>query len=313
MTAKKKLGLKQRYAQMTRGLDWETTYQPMDKVFPYDQFEGIKIKDWSAWEDPFRLTMDAYWKFQAEKERKLYAVIDAFADSDRAIRTGAGDATDATSQRAAAATHPPTDPAMIRLPGGEFRMGNPRGDGYPADGETPVHAVRLRSFWIDPTTVTNADFGRFVDGTRFVTESERYGWSFVFGGLLPDDFEDTAAAAATPWWRQVFGADWRHPEGPHSSVDDRLDHPVVQVSWTDAAAYAQWVGKDLPTEAEWEYAARAGLHQTTYTWGNELQPNNVLMANTWQGHFPYDNHGANGWIGTAPVGSFPPTGSTYTT
>jgi len=110
------------------------------------------------------------------------------------------------------------------------------------------------------------------------------------------------------WWRWVPGARWSEPAGPGSTLEGKADHPVVQVSCTDAGAYAQWVGKDLPTEAEWEYAARAGLHQTTYTWGNELKPNGVLMANTWQGHFPYDNHGANGWIGTPPVGSFPRNG-----
>ncbi len=200
----------------------------------------------------------------------------------------------------------PTDGSMIRLPGGSFEMGNPRGDGYQTDGEVPVHAVRLRPFAIDVTTVTNAAFARFAGETGHRTESEVYGWSFVFGGLLPGDFADTRAVVETPWWRQVFGADWRHPEGPGSSIAERHDHPVVHVSWGDAAAYALWAGKRLPTEAEWEYAARGGLTGSPFPWGLDREPDGHHHMNVFQGRFPDLNSGADGYLGTAPVKAFLP-------
>jgi formylglycine-generating enzyme len=197
---------------------------------------------------------------------------------------------------------------VVRVEGGEFLMGTEDPYGFAADGEGPVRTVTLKPFWIDAYAVANARFAAFVEATGYVTNAERYGWSFVFGGLLPDDFEPTRGAAQAPWWRQVFGANWRHPEGPHSSIDDRMDHPVVHVSWSDAASYCSWVGMRLPTEAEWEYAARGGLEQKRYAWGDELTPDGEWRCNIWQGTYPSHNTLEDGYLGTAPVASFPPNG-----
>ena len=196
----------------------------------------------------------------------------------------------------------------IALAEATFRMGNGRGDGYPDDGELPVRNVTVGPFSIAATVVTNAEFAAFVESTGWQTEAERYGWSFVFGGLLPDEFPDTRGVAAAPWWRQVFEADWRRPEGPHSSVDDRPDHPVVHVSWNDAVAYGEWARGRLPTESEWEYAARGGLDQQPFPWGDELEPDGEHRMNVWQGEFPAHNTLDDGWLGTAPVRSYPANG-----
>ena len=179
---------------------------------------------------------------------------------------------------------------------------------YPADGEGPVHAVELRPFRIDPVAVSNARFAAFVDATGHVTDAEQFGWSFVFAGFLPDDFPDTRAVANAPWWRQVEGADWRHPDGPQSDLEGRADHPVVHVSHRDATAFCAWIGGRLPTEAEWEYAARGGRGGLTFPWGDELEPDGRHMMNVFQGTFPSDNTCADGYAGTAPVDSFPANG-----
>jgi formylglycine-generating enzyme required for sulfatase activity len=197
---------------------------------------------------------------------------------------------------------------MVLLPGGQFLMGADDRAGYPADGEGPVRPVNVDAVLIDPMTVTNARFAAFVDATAYATDAERFGWSFVFAGLLPDDFPPTRGVVQAPWWRQVFGADWRHPEGPQSRLAERLEHPVVHVSWRDATAYCAWSGTRLPSEAEWEYAARGGLEQRRYPWGNQREPGGRHRMNVWQGVFPSRNTCKDGYYGTAPVGTFPPNG-----
>ncbi len=197
---------------------------------------------------------------------------------------------------------------MGLLPGGAFLMGTDDRDGFPADGEGPVRQTTVRPFYIDRCAVSNAQFAAFVDATGYKTEAERFGWSFVFAGLLPDDFPDTRGVAAAPWWRQVHGADWGHPFGPQSSLERLTDHPVVHVSWNDAQAYSSWAGKRLPAEAEWEYAARGGLEQKRFPWGDEREPGGEHMMNVWQGTFPSKNTLEDGYLGTAPIDAFPPNG-----
>jgi formylglycine-generating enzyme required for sulfatase activity len=190
-------------------------------------------------------------------------------------------------------------------------MGTDYAEGFPADGEGPIRPVTLDAFSIDRTPVTNARFAAFVADTGYRTEAELFGWSFVFWSHIPRQRYNELVAdtvAAVPWWCKVPGACWNAPEGPGSNTLKRADHPVVHVSWNDAAAYAAWAGMRLPTEAEWEFAARGGLEQKLYPWGDKLRPNGEHYCNIWQGDFPNHDTADDGYAGTCPVEAFPPNG-----
>jgi len=206
-------------------------------------------------------------------------------------------------------------PGMLRIPGGAFRMGSD--SHYPE--ERPAHEVRVDGFWMDATTVTNAQFTAFAAATGYVTVAERPLNPAQYPGAKPEllvpgalVFHMTDGPVDTRdishWWRLTAGAQWRHPQGPESDLTGLEGHPVVHVAYEDAAAYAAWAGKDLPTEAEWDFAARGGLEGAEFVWGDELAPGGVHLANTWQGPFPWRNFEADGFAGTAPVASYPANG-----
>jgi formylglycine-generating enzyme required for sulfatase activity len=203
---------------------------------------------------------------------------------------------------------------MVWIAGGTFRMGSDQH--YPE--EAPAHRVHVDGFWMDRTPVTNRQFRTFVAATGHVTSAERTPDPKDYPGALPHMLKAGSLIFAPPkrgvvdlsdwsqWWRFQFGADWRHPYGPGSSIGGLDDHPVVHVAYRDAEAYARWAGKALPTEAEWEYAARGGLEGAEFAWGDELNPGGRHLANTWQGEFPHQNTAADGYRRTSPVAAFPP-------
>ncbi len=197
----------------------------------------------------------------------------------------------------------------MRIPGGSFSLGDAFGEGYAADGETPVHLVTLDDFHLDATAVTNAEFATFAKSTGHVTTAEREGVSAVFHLAYEGDRSDVlGGATATPWWWVVRGASWRHPLGNGSDMARLQSHPVVHVSHDDALAYADWAGKRLPTEAEWETAARGGLEAGRYPWGDDLLHRGRWRCNIFQGEFPTRNTAEDGWVATAPVRTYAPNG-----
>lgn len=177
----------------------------------------------------------------------------------------------------------------------------------PADGEGPERQILIKDFYLESEAVTVRRFADFVDATGYVTESERLGSSAVFVPLLNKADSSAGILPNTPWWARVDGANWRNPEGPHSSVDGRMDHPVTHVSWNDAVAFARWAGGRLATEVEWEHAARAGNNHSRYPWGNDEPSDEAIFCNIWQGSFPDNNTMQDGSFGTAPARSFTPS------
>ncbi|WP_457255169.1 formylglycine-generating enzyme family protein [Pedococcus sp. P5_B7] len=199
-------------------------------------------------------------------------------------------------------------PEFVHLAGGTFVMGGAGPEVNPADGEGPLRRVAVSPFLMSRTAVTNAQFAEFVQATGHQTGAERWGWSFVFAGLLPGPLRRGQRPPGAPWWCRVDGADWRHPLGPGSTWEDMTAHPVVHIDHEDANAYCRWAGGRLPTEAEWEYAARGGLEQALYPWGDDLLPHGEHQCNIWQGVFPTHNTRDDGYFGTAPADAFPPNG-----
>lgn len=195
---------------------------------------------------------------------------------------------------------------MVYLPGGSFLMGTNDKDRNLLDQEGPIKEVHVKPFYIDKTVVSNEEFKEFVNDTNYITDAERYGWSFVFYKFLSKkQLKESITPESTPWWFAVKKASWFKPEGGDSNISGRLNHPVVHVSWNDAQAFCKWAKKRLPIEKEWEFAARGGLEQKRYPWGNNIYPNGKYVCNIWQGDFPEINTMEDGYLGTCPVDAFP--------
>lgn len=195
---------------------------------------------------------------------------------------------------------------MIYIPSQTYEMGSSTDIGHKVDKEGPKELITIENFYISETTVTNKQFMEFVNKTGYITQAEKRGSSYVFYQLINKKYRDTVQYknTGTPWWLDVIGASWKHPEGPNSSIIDRMNHPVVHISWYDAIKYSKWADGRLPSEAEWEASARANEKGKIFPWGDELVSKGVYNANTWQGDFPSDNSKKDGYLGTAPVKEF---------